>query len=580
VIKMSTNDNRILDLRSDSVCAALDRAAADGTTIIFEGDTTDYFVQGSTFTRLPFVIALWAAGHAMPTVTYSMAEGTKHLIASGGPKSSINEAKPNLDDGPAADVTALMKGIVGGKQPTVLILDFAETMLPNQVDGSGRSRDESILMEEVLSQAIDPRLGWTDGGHRLVLISRTAGLQSCITEMPGVARHQLGLPASSEREVAIQQMLNSSRHRLALESGLTGTMVSSLSGGMSLDALSRMRYASDGTHPLTRQAIIQEQSATIRKLAGSTLTVFDEDRDMNDVAGLPQVRLYLEDMLLTGRSTIRVILAGSPGNGKTLVALAIAKELGVPALAFREIKDMFVGNSEKNQRHAQEVIKSMAPVVVIMDEFDQSNGGSRAPSSSMESSGVDSSLRGMLMEFTGDNAVDNGISIVAMSNNPQGIDPAFRSRFPTIAVLEPSSPQEMVDVIVKNTAKVGVKVDEDGLKKAFSACTLTFSGRELVNLLMAAQVHAARNSTAVVGYEEMARAISESQHYSTGSEQRQALSAVAFTFSSRYLPWNAAKTMGDAAAVPPAYLRKYVNPDGSLQMEALAADLERGSGGF
>lgn len=577
---MSTTRNQTPDLRADQVFAALDRAHADGTTVVFEGDTTDYFVREDMFTRLPFIVAKWGADHGMATLTYTMAEGTKHLVAPGGPRSSMKEAGPDPESGPAVEVTALLKGIVGGKQPTVLILDFAETMLPTQVDGSGPSVGESILMEEVLSQAVDPRLGWVEGGHRLVVISRTSALQSCITEMPGVTRYQLGLPALSERDIAIQQMLESARHRLVLEPGLTLATMSRLSGGMSLDALSRLRYASDEAHPLTRQAIIAEKSATIRKLAGTTLTVFDEDRDMDDVAGLPQVRLYLEDMRCTKRSTIRVILAGPPGNGKTLVALAIAKQLGVPAVALNQIKDMWVGNSEKALSHALEVIKSMAPVLVIVDEIDQTIGGSRAPSSSMESSSVESSLRAMFMEFTGDNAVDNGISIVGMSNNPQGIDAAFLSRFTTIAVLEPSSPQEMVDVVLKNIAKVEANIDEDGMRRAFAECARTLSGRELVNLLMAAQIHSIRAGKAEVGYEEMARAIGESQHYSTHREQRQALSAVAFTFSSRYLPWNAAKTMGDDTAKPPAYLREYVAPDGALRMDALTEEIERNSSGF
>ena len=567
-------------LRSDQIFAALDRAQADGTTIIFEGDTSDYFVAGDTFTRLPYLVALWAARYGIPTCTYTMAEGTKHLVAPGGPRPGVKEAKPDLQAGPALDVTGLLKAIVAGKQPTVLILDFAESMLPSQTDGTGRSLGESILVEQVLSQAVDPRLGWVEGYHKLILISRTGDLQSCITQMPGVKRHSLGLPSLSEREAAIAMMLESVRHRLVLEPDLDRTTVARLSGGMSLDAMSRLRYISSATHPLTRRGIIAEKSATIRKLAGSTLTVFDEDRNMDDVAGLPQIHLYLQDMHVCGRTTIRVILAGPPGNGKTLVALAIAQLLGVPAVALNQIKDMWVGSSEKALSKALEVINSMAPVLVIADEFDQTMGGSRASSSSMESSTVESSLRAMFMEFTGDNAVDNGISIVGMSNNPQGIDAAFMSRFKTIAVLEPSSPREMVDVVLKNIAKVGAEVDTKGLEKAFSESCERFSGRELVNLLMAAQIHAARAGKSKVGRVEMKQAIRESQHYSTRREQYQALSAVAFTHSSRYLPWNAGVLLGYETVPPPGYLQEYVRGDGTLDMEGLSAAIEGGGGGF
>jgi hypothetical protein len=566
--------------RSDMVFAALDRAAADGTTLVFEGNTTDLFVTSDTFTRLPHLVALWGARRDMPTVTYTLAGGVKHLVAPEGPRSGMKEAPPDLRSGPAADVTALLKGIVAAGHPTVLILDFAESVLPNQADGHGRSLGESIVMEEVLSQAFDRRLGWVEGGHRLVLVSRTCDLQSCITEMPGVTVHQLGLPASAEREAAIRQMVASTRHRLVVEPGLSEPTVARLAGGMSLDALSRLRYATDKAHPLTRGRIAQDKSATIRKLAGSTLTVFEEDRDLDDVAGLPQVRLFLEDMRFIGRNTIRLTLAGPPGNGKTLVALAIAKELGVPAVALHQIKDMWVGNSEKALGRALNVLKEMPPTLLVVDEVDQTIGGSRAPSAAQESSSVDSSHRDMFMEFTSDNALDNGISIICMSNNPRGIDPAIRSRFETVAVLEASSPQEMADVVAKNTAKVGAEIDQDGIVQAFTESPKRFSGRELVDLLIAAQVHAARAGRAVVGYEEMARAVAESQQYSTRSEQRQALSAVAFTHSSRYLPWNASRILGAGSSEPPAYLADFVAPDGSLRMEALRAEIEGGPGGF
>ena len=72
-----------------------------------------------------------------------------------------------------------------------------------------------------------------------------------------------------------------------------------------------------------------------------------------------------------------IVLMGPPGTGKSYLAECFAKECGMLCVRFRPLRQMYVGQSERNQEKAFAAIRALAPVVVIVDESDQAEGGSR-----------------------------------------------------------------------------------------------------------------------------------------------------------------------------------------------------------
>ena len=80
---------------------------------------------------------------------------------------------------------------------------------------------------------------------------------------------------------------------------------------------------------------------------------------------------------LTSAAPMGIILMGPPGTGKSYLAECFAKECGMLCVRFRPLRQMYVGQSERNQEKAFAAIRALAPVVVIVDESDQAEGGSR-----------------------------------------------------------------------------------------------------------------------------------------------------------------------------------------------------------
>ena len=91
---------------------------------------------------------------------------------------------------------------------------------------------------------------------------------------------------------------------------------------------------------------------------------------------------------------------------------------------FRPLRQMYVGQSERNQEKAFGAIRALAPVVVIVDESDQAEGGSRDQASG--DSGVSERMRASAFNFWGDNALRGKVLRIDITNRVDLIDSAMR----------------------------------------------------------------------------------------------------------------------------------------------------------
>lgn len=117
-----------------------------------------------------------------------------------------------------------------------------------------------------------------------------------------------------------------------------------------------------------------------------------------------------------------LLFLGPPGTGKTLVARAFANACGVNFAELGNIRSMYVGESERNLSQALDLIRSLTPVVVFMDEIDQTMGRR----GSGDDSGVDRRLFARILQFMSDPELDGQVIWIAASNEPTHIDPALK----------------------------------------------------------------------------------------------------------------------------------------------------------
>ena len=201
-----------------------------------------------------------------------------------------------------------------------------------------------------------------------------------------------------------------------------------------------------------------------------------------------------------------VLMAGSPGTGKTLLAKAIAGEAKVPffSISGSDFVEMFVGVGASRVRDMFEQAKKQAPCIIFIDEID-AVGRHRGAGLGGGHDEREQTLNQLLVEMDGFEAND-GIIVIAATNRPDVLDPALLrpGRFDRQVVVPLPDIRGREQILKVHCRKVPIADDVD--PSALARGTPGFSGADLANLVNEAALFAARASRRLVGMEEFERA--------------------------------------------------------------------------
>ena len=224
-----------------------------------------------------------------------------------------------------------------------------------------------------------------------------------------------------------------------------------------------------------------------------------------DVAGIDEAKQELEEIVdflkapqkfqrLGGKIPRGVLLVGDPGNGKTLLAKAIAGEANVPffSISGSEFVEVFVGVGASRVRDMFENAKKNSPCIIFIDEID-AVGRRRDSSMRGGNDEREQTLNQLLVEMDGFDE-NQGVIVLAATNRSDVLDPALLrpGRFDRrIAVQYPDmlGREKILTVHVKN-----VPLSPDVNLKTIARGTPGFSGAELANLVNEAALLAAREN--------------------------------------------------------------------------------------
>lgn len=248
------------------------------------------------------------------------------------------------------------------------------------------------------------------------------------------------------------------------------------------------------------------------KLEGGIKVRFD------DVAGCDEEKEEMQELIeylknpkkfakMGARIPKGVLLVGSPGTGKTLLAKAVAGEAEVPfySISGSDFVEMFVGVGASRVRDMFKKAQATAPCIIFIDEID-AVGRQRGTGLGGGHDEREQTLNQLLVEMDG--ITDNsGVVIVAATNRPDVLDPALLrpGRFDrqiTVSLPDRRGRTAILKVHARNK-KLDASVDLEALANR----TPGFSGADLENVLNEAAILAVRENVEVISMHHLDEAI-------------------------------------------------------------------------
>ncbi len=232
-----------------------------------------------------------------------------------------------------------------------------------------------------------------------------------------------------------------------------------------------------------------------------------------DVAGVEEAKEEVKELVeflrdpskfqkLGGRIPRGVLMTGSPGTGKTLLAKAIAGEAKVPffSISGSDFVEMFVGVGASRVRDMFEQAKKHAPCIIFIDEID-AVGRQRGAGLGGGHDEREQTLNQLLVEMDGFEGSE-GVIVIAATNRPDVLDPALLrpGRFDRQVHVPLPDIRGREQILKVHMRKVPVADDVD--PSIIARGTPGFSGADLANLVNEAALFAARAGKKLVGMDD------------------------------------------------------------------------------
>ena len=236
-----------------------------------------------------------------------------------------------------------------------------------------------------------------------------------------------------------------------------------------------------------------------------------------DVTGVEEAKEEVKELVdflkdpgkfqnLGGQIPRGVLMNGSPGTGKTLLARAIAGEAKVPffTISGSDFVEMFVGVGASRVRDMFEQAKKHAPCIIFIDEID-AVGRHRGAGVGGGHDEREQTLNQLLVEMDGFEG-NEGVIVIAATNRPDVLDPALLrpgrfDRQVTVPLPDIRGREQILKVHMKKTP-----IANDVKPKLLARGTPGFSGADLANLVNEAALFAARASKKIVDMSDFEKA--------------------------------------------------------------------------
>ncbi len=366
--------------------------------LYFSGTTSTFVLHGNTFdvvradaTRyvgLADFLAEQLFGRWDLVIHYDLARGLRCAAGSNGKRlqemvATANKWIGDLRALPRDPTKALLaidllvqKNVMADPDDrirTAVIIDHCGYVAPS---GDNLDLAEQTHLVTLLNWASSPYVKRLN--MAFVLIDpRLSSVAERLTGNPHVASLEVPLPDEAERAAFLTAQISTSGKDLAAVSDYTVPELGKLTAGIGLTDLEVLvRSALEGTRRLDRNYFRELKKRLIERQAQGMLEFVEPKWGLDTVVGHEAAKQrLLDDAELIKRGELETVpmgylFCGPVGTGKSFLATCVAGSIGIPAVVLKNFRSKYVGETEGNLERVLGVMRSMGPVVVIVDEAD------------------------------------------------------------------------------------------------------------------------------------------------------------------------------------------------------------------
>lgn len=437
------------------------------------------------------------------------------------------------------------------RKSVAILLDYAQYLIPAG-DLSSMARGHAARLVRLLSWAQNPYLKRVNAAVCLVA-EKLSEVSDRLVRSPHVADIEVPLPDLAERERFVEWA--SRDVELSKLTEFTPQQIAKLASGLSLTSLNVLLSQARRTgKPVDAARFRKLKKEMIERQCQGLLEFVEPPHTLDLLVGQDAAKQRLRedaDLITRGHfdaAPMGYLICGPVGTGKTFLAECYAGSIGIPCVKLRNFRSKYVGESEGNLEQMLNVLRSLGPVVVIIDEADAALGSRESDGDS----GTSGRIFSMIASQMGDTTYRGKIVWMLLTSRPDllPIDLKRQGRAEVhIPLFYPQSEDEIRKMFEIMARKNKVKLAESAL--AALPVKRQLSGADIESIVLAAKRKALIGQRADLQPDDLQTAINDFVPSAQGLEkEKQELAAVLECTQLNFLPghWRSQVEQPDGTA--------------------------------
>jgi SpoVK/Ycf46/Vps4 family AAA+-type ATPase len=328
-----------------------------------------------------------------------------------------------------AQTLPLLEHLLSTHDHVAVLIEEAEAIAPAGDMG---------LMNAVIARAMltirrwaaDPRLERKDCVVMLMTENLSEIHPKLLSASARLESIRVPLPSVEDRLAYLRAFLAHTGWPEALAQ-MTDERVATLTGGLTLEQLDDLlRAARHARETLSFASVIERKTELVESAVGDLVEVIQGGPGLEVVGGMERQKALLERIVAdikaghTRRIPKGIYVQGAPGTGKTFLMTKFGSASGLVTVVLKSFYDKYVGGTEANVERLLGILEAMGPLLLILDEYDQSFG--RRGGGDEGDSGVRQRVWGMFSAFLSRPDLQGMVIPVALLNRSDLVDAASK----------------------------------------------------------------------------------------------------------------------------------------------------------